>query len=227
MQLHWDGNNDKVEERNISAAIGAGASEGSLDEPSMARIADWIRDLPPPRYPRERIDVAQARQGAAVFSDKCSACHSFGGTRVGRVTAIDEIGTDRERLDSFTAELSEKMNTLGRGRPWRFRNFRKTNGYANQPLDGIWLRAPYLHNGSVPDLASLLTPPDERPKVFYRGYEVYDWQRVGFISQGPEATRVGFRYDTQLPGNGNGGHVYGTGLSERDKQALIEHMKGL
>ena len=40
------------------------------------------------------------------------------------------------------------------------------------PLDGIWLRAPYLHNGSVPTLRDLLRPPDERPVVFYRGYDV-------------------------------------------------------
>ena len=37
--------------------------------------------------------------------------------------------------------------------PARFRHFRKTDGYANMPLDGLWLRAPYLHNGSVPEPA--------------------------------------------------------------------------
>ena len=26
----------------------------------------------------------------------------------------------------------------------------------DMPLDGLWLRAPYLHNGSVPDLRALL-----------------------------------------------------------------------
>src|SRR6202040_3552334 len=35
---------------------------------------------------------------------------------------------------------------------YRFKRFCKTNGYANLPLDGVWLRAPYLHNGSVPTL---------------------------------------------------------------------------
>ena len=29
-------------------------------------------------------------------------------------------------------------------------------GYISPPLDGIWLRAPYLHNGSVPDVARSL-----------------------------------------------------------------------
>ena len=45
------------------------------------------------------------------------------------------------------------MNTIGTGKPWKFSHFRKTKGYANMPLDGVWLRAPYLHNGSVPTLA--------------------------------------------------------------------------
>ena len=48
------------------------------------------------------------------------------------------------------------MNTIGTGKPWKFSHFRKTNGYAGMPLDGIWLRAPYLHNGSVPTLRALL-----------------------------------------------------------------------
>ena len=36
--------------------------------------------------------------------------------------------------------------------------FRKTNGYVAAPLDGVWLRGPYLHNGSVPSLHDLLEP---------------------------------------------------------------------
>jgi hypothetical protein len=76
------------------------------------------------------------------------------------------------------------MNTIGQGKPWRFSHFRKTDGYANMPLDGIWLRAPYLHNGSVPNLRALLFP-EERPAEFFRAYDVYDWANVGFVSSGP------------------------------------------
>jgi hypothetical protein len=141
------------------------------------------------------------------------------------VTPIEQIGTDRERLDSFTAELADRMNTLGVGHPWRFSHFRKTDGYANQPLDGIWLRAPYLHNGSVPTLRDLLNPPDERPSEFYRGYEVYDFEDVGFASVGAAAEQGGFRFDTGQRGNGNQGHVYGTGLSPAEKDDLLEYLK--
>ena len=71
------------------------------------------------------------------------------------------------------------MNLLYAGYPWRFTHFRKTNGYANMPLDGVWLRAPYLHNGSAPSLRDLLEPPEARPKTFYRGYDVYDSREGG------------------------------------------------
>jgi hypothetical protein len=118
------------------------------------------------------------------------------------------------------------MNKIGEGQPWRFRHFRKTNGYANMPLDGLWLRAPYLHNGSVPTLRALLFP-EERLTAFYRGYDVYDWKHVGFVVSGPEAEREGVLFDTRQRGNGNGGHLYGTTRSRDEKEALLEYLKTL
>jgi hypothetical protein len=147
--LHWDGNNDLVEERNKSAAIGAGATPDSLDVPALARIEEWILDLKAPAYPAARIDAARGLRGRAVYARDCASCHDLGTPQVGQVTALDNIGTDPERVNSFTNELSVKMNTLGEGKPWRFSHFRKTNGYANMPLDGLWLRAPL--NGSRAD----------------------------------------------------------------------------
>lgn len=224
MWLHWDGNNNAVEERNISAALGAGATEDSLDQESLVRIRNWIYDLKPPPYPAP-IDKTKAAAGEKIYQAQCASCHAFDGAKVGQVTPIEEIGTDPGRLNSFTPELAVKINTFGEGRPWRFSHFRKTNGYANSPLDGIWLRAPYLHNGSVPTLRDLLRPPDQRPKVFYRGYAVLDPVNVGWVSQGSAAEQAGFKFDTTLEGNGNGGHTYGTQLSEEEINNLIEYMK--
>ena len=111
----------------------------------------------------------------------------------------------------------------------RFRHFRKTFGYANSPLDGVWLRAPYLHNGSVPTLRDLLEPSDQRPKSFYRGYDVYDQKKLGFISDvAHEEDRPYFLYNTDEPGNSNKGHegkAYGTELSTAEKDALVEYLK--
>ena len=91
----------------------------------------------------------------------------------------------------------------------------------------MWLRAPYLHNGSVPSLAELLEPPDRRRASFYRGYDVYDPVRVGFVSDGDAARNGGTLYDTGRPGNSKAGHLYGIQLSVADKHALIEFLKTL
>jgi mono/diheme cytochrome c family protein len=224
--LHWDGNNDLVEERNKSAAIGAGATPDSLDLPSMTRIEEWIWDLEPPVYPATRIDNTKATAGRRVWDADCASCHAFGQPNTGQVTALADIGTDAERVHSFTAALAVEMNKIGEGHPWKFSHFRKTEGYANMPLDGLWLRAPYLHNGSVPDLRALLFP-EERPETFYRAYDVYDWNRVGFVSSGVEAERNGIRFDTKERGNGNGGHLYGTKRTREEKEALLEYLKTL
>ncbi len=253
MQLHWDGNNDSVDERNLSAAFGTGATPATIDAEKLLRTADWLWDQArPPAFPEERIDRALAEEGEAIYQAQCFHCHGHGappfrtegdGTRVGTVIPLAEIGTDRARLDSYTLELAAAQNTLYAGfpvdeatcrerpddrevcYPARFSRFRKTHGYAAAPLDGLWLRAPYLHNGSVPTLAALLEPPDERPEVFFTGYDVYDYEQVGFVANGAEAERLGWRFDTRLPGNGNQGHLYGTDLAPAEKQALVEYLK--
>jgi mono/diheme cytochrome c family protein len=247
MQLHWDGNNTSVEERNRSAAFGTGARPAILDRAAMKRTADWLRDKAKPApFPSERIDAALAQKGRPLYERYCAECHGrsgtdFAGKYVGKVTDIALIGTDHHRLDSYTRELSANQNLLYAGYPEeRFKHFRKTNGYANQPLDGIWLRAPYLHNGSVPTLRDLLEPHPLRPPKFFRGYDVYDFARVGFISNLPsENGRSFFSYDTAAPGNGNAGHEdpadgssplpaplrYGTNLPADEKDAIVEYLK--
>jgi hypothetical protein len=127
----------------------------------------------------------------------------------------------------WTQQAADTYNHFGDGYPWDFKELRKTNGYVSVSLDGLWLRAPYLHNGSVPSLQDLLEKPENRPKSFYRGFDVYDQKKVGFVSEGAEAERVGFKYDTSVSGNSNQGHLYGTDLSGEDKTALIEYLKSL
>jgi hypothetical protein len=233
MQLHWDGNNTMVEERNKSAAFGTGTTPPTLDRTAIGRVEDWLLTLPAPKYPYE-IDTQVAQRGAQAYAYYCASCHGAGptdfkGDSVGKVTPIAEIGTDRRRLDTYTYDLAVTQSTLYAGYDWRFANFRKTFGYANMPLDGIWLRAPYLHNGSVPTLRDLLEPASLRPAVFYRGDDVYERTRVGFRSDvAGEEGRVFFRFDTAAPGNSNIGHEgerYGTQLPTADKDALVEYLK--
>jgi hypothetical protein len=96
--------------------------------------------------------------------------------------------------------------------------------YKARPLDGIWATAPYLHNGSVPTLRDLFTPPSARPKMFSVGSRELDPVSVGFdTSPGPDR----FLFDTTKPGNGNAGHEWGINLKPDDRDALIEYLKSL
>ena len=69
---------------------------------------------------------------------------------------IEEIGTDRERFDTWTQANADATNAKALELGVERKAMVKDVGYASQPLDGIWLRAPYLHNGSVPSLTALL-----------------------------------------------------------------------
>lgn len=226
MALHWDGMNTVFREVVLSSGLGNGATTRSLDVAALDRLAAWFEEVQPPPFPFP-IDAALAQQGSAVFSSTCASCHAAGGARTGQVIPIEEVGTDRHRVDTWTVKSAAAFNDLSRGQPWAFTHFRKTDGMATSLLDGLWLRGPYLHNGSVPTLADLLAPAAERPKKFYRGYDVIDPVGVGFVSQGAEAQQSGFEYDVTLPGNGNAGHEYGTSLTAEQKQALVEFMKTL
>jgi hypothetical protein len=206
------------------------------------------------------------------------------------------IGTDGNRLAMWNPPLPagsqqpfEIYNEFGDGYDWDLDTFVPTNGYVAVPLNGIWLRAPYLHNGSVPTLEDLLNPPmpeqtlqtlmedaapgsyqalrnvvsrpglaaltppeqaleelerlrpavdrlisaarlmNRRPPVFYRGSDILDPHRVGFLHTSDAAPRYAraVPYFTAATGNSSRGHLYGTTLSDEEKAALVEYMKTL
>jgi len=226
MALHWDGMNTSYREVVLSSGLGNGATLRSLNVEGLDRLAAWFDDLQPPKFPFP-IDTELSHKGSVVFASACASCHAPGGARTGQVIPIEEVGTDRHRVETWTAASAAAFNAFTQGQPWAFSHFRKTNGMAAGLLDGIWLRGPYLHNGSVPSLADLLEPAARRPTRFYRGYDVIDPTSVGFVSTGPQAERAGFLFDVTRPGNGNGGHEYGSGLPAADKRALVEFMKTL
>ncbi|WP_447973644.1 c-type cytochrome [Nitrospira sp. Kam-Ns4a] len=227
--FHWDGNTTQLTEAAITAAVGVGATPAALDRNSLDLMVRWAKTLAPPKYdafaPKPH-DPDRSAVGRRVYLEHCAACHSPDGHRFGMVEPIENVGTDRHRLDAFTNELAAKLKRkVGKGYDWQFRLFRTTEGYNNVPLDGLWLRAPYLHNGSVPTLRDLLKKPDDRPKRFCRGNDEYDWTNVGFVSTPPCGTF--FLYDTRIPGNGNQGHLDGTDLRDDEKEALLEYLKTL
>lgn len=235
---HWDGLNPDLKEVVISSSIGDGATlkwlnkdlakwdETGENRSNLRRVYDWLLEAPVEKYPF-KIDAALAEKGKTVFNAQCADCHAFGGKKTGTIIPASEVGTDTNRLAMWTEQSVTNYNNLAAAYPWKMSHFVKNNGYASVALDGVWLRGPYLHNGSVPTLADLLKPVAERPKQFYRGYNVIDQVGVGFVSTGSEAQHFGTLMDTTVQGNGNGGHLWGTDLSADQKKALVEYMKSL
>jgi hypothetical protein len=97
-----------------------------------------------------------------------------------------------------------------------------TIGYKARPLNGIWATAPYLHNGSVPNLAEMLKPSADRVKCFHVGSQVYDPVNVGFTDDPNQPL-----FDTTADGNSNAGHEYGGKLSVDQRRDLLEYLKSL
>src|SRR5262249_37390777 len=197
MHLHWDGNNTSVDERNWSAALGAGVTPVTVDVAAIRRVRNWIWDRPAPPFPvPAAIDQSKVGHGRDLFAQYCAGCHGMKQEsgpydydtnrfpRLGQVEKLEAIGTDPDRWASYTEAFSAAQNTLYAGYPRRFTHCRTPAGYPTQPPEGIWARSPYLHNGSVPTLRDLLEPAATRPKTWYRGSDILDTARVGYRSDG-------------------------------------------
>jgi mono/diheme cytochrome c family protein len=101
--------------------------------------------------------------------------------------------------------------------------------YEARYLGGVWAVAPYLHDGSVPTLWDLLSPPAQRPPSFRIGPN-YDLTKVGLDNTQPDGfSSLMSTTDCSEINSGRSrcGHVYGVDLSDDDKWALIEYLKVL
>ena len=110
---HWDGNNNSIDERNLSAGFGTGATPTTLDKERMLRIRNWLLDASPPPYPEDRIDRVLAAAGEPIYAEYCLACHGTpkppfrgegvgqrGEAREGRCNHhVDRIGVGHQRQE--------------------------------------------------------------------------------------------------------------------------------
>jgi len=228
-RMNWAGDSYDAYSVIIDSALGlVGSQSGPKDKKAFLAQIDWLRDYlrnkPPPKYPFP-IDSAKAAQGQAIFAQACASCHAS--EKTGTPIPLADVGTNRDRIDTWGKDFAVASNKVVGGMGFQRKGLVEAPliGYSAQYLDGIWLRAPYLHNGSVPTIRDLLEPVDKRPPLFYRGYDVYDPVRVGFVSTGADAQREGTKFDVRARGNGNAGHTFGTTLPEPAKDALVEYLK--
>lgn len=229
MTMNWDGASHNAYSVVMDSALGLLGAAPKDNEEFIEQIdwlVDYLKSKQAPEYPFP-FDQALANKGHSVFDQHCARCHDS--EKTGTPMPVAEIGTSRERLDTWNKESAIAANAITRDMGLERKGLveEKLIGYLAVHLDGIWLRASYLHNGSVPTLRELLEPVENRSSMFYRGYNLYDPVNVGFVSQGEEAKRAGTRYDTNERGNSNQGHLYGIELPVEDKNALIEYLKTL
>ena len=207
-------------------------------------INAYLESLRAPKYPFA-IDAALAASGEAVFLAHCAGCHGTYSANEAEETypnlllPLAVVGTDPTLAASGAAELRpmvEWFNASYFGEILQLIVDVPFVGYTAPPLDGVWMTAPYLHNGSVPTLAALLAS-ETRPAHWKRvdfDSKHYDQQALGwpFIATpygqdgAPDDERK-YIYDTSKQGHGNGGHTFGDPLSVDERAALLEYIKTL
>lgn len=211
-------------------------------------------------FPDVAIDEDAAKRGEAVFQQRCQSCHGTYEKGWGQAdadalspearvrtvsvtyhsqTPVMDVGTDPQRaqaMETFADALNGLVISQNNGTAVEVQT-----GYVPPPLDGVWLRYPYLHNGSVPTLCDLLTPAAERTVAFTMGPS--DDPETDF-----DATCIGLptgdaipdvwkedrdaAFDTTVPGLSNMGHdeMLGSGedaITEDERMDLIEFLKTL
>ena len=193
-------------------------------------VLAYLNGLEPPIYPGP-IDSQMRSEGEAIFNAQCSRCHGTYGdveTYPNLLVPLDVVGTDPALARSYIDEpeflqwLQDSWFAQGE-HPAVFEG---ELGYIAPPLDGIWATAPYFHNGSVPNLAAVLDS-SVRPAKWTRnfGSSELDFERMGWpYTETEEGVRT---YNTALSGYGNQGHTFGDGLTETQRQAVLEYLKSL
>ena len=161
---------------------------------NLHRLEQLARKITPPRWEQVAgpVNETTAARGADVFREHCGKCHA---SEAEVEAELSVIGTDPLRATNFAVPvgtvpndraiadligriklrafdekgLSQEQREILDGGRGKKAIWRVTSKYVARPLIAPWATAPFLHNNSVPTLADLLLPPDQRPKQFFVG----------------------------------------------------------
>jgi hypothetical protein len=195
-------------------------------------VMAFLRSYRPQPYPGA-IDKDRAERGRELYAAQCAACHGrYDASLPPRLVEfpnwIGDVGTDGLRAKLFDEPLAAAISRTGYASKIAVTH---AGNYAAPPLTGIWASAPYLHNGSVPTLAALLSP-DTRHQRFNVGGHALDFEQVGLSLDQAGNYPGGYKpfsmpalIDTATPGRSNSGHRFGETLAAGDKRDLIEYLK--
>lgn len=207
-------------------------SEAAEVDSHFNDVLSYIYSIEPPKFPLP-VNEKLVRTGKEIFNANCSKCHgTYGADNNYPNLLIPEhiIKTDSLLFTSnysspqFVDWFNKSWFTTG-DHPAQLVPYR---GYIAPPLDGVWVTAPYLHNGSVPNLEALLNSK-ERPAYWQRSFTKpdYNYNIPGWnyeTKDAPGGTEV---YNTTAKGFSNEGHYFGDKLSKKERRAVIEYLKTL
>jgi cytochrome c5 len=207
-------------------------SEAAEVDKHFNDVLAYICSLQPPVYPQP-VNTKLAGKGQLIFEESCSGCHGTYGKDADFPNLLipEEVIQTDSLLYSSNYSSPQFINWFNKSwftsgdHPAKLIPFK---GYIAPPLDGVWATAPYLHNGSVPNLETLLNSK-LRPKYWSRDFKnpQYNFDSPGWKYH--EETSPGNKetYNTTLKGYSNAGHTFGDKLSNEERTALIEYLKTL
>lgn len=195
-------------------------------------VLAYLYSLKPPKYPLP-VNEQLASRGKTLFNKHCSECHGTYGEKESYPNLLIPAGiiqTDPLLYQSnfsspqFLKWFSKSWFRMG-DRPAELVPFK---GYIAPPLDGIWITAPYFHNGSVPNLEAVLNSK-LRPAFWARDFKnpQYDTAACGWKFTISDKQYTYSTYNTTLPGYSNEGHYFGDMFSDEERKAVIEYLKTL
>ena len=207
-------------------------SESSVVDSHMPDVLSYIYSLDAPKYPKP-LNQTLVTKGKTLFEQKCAGCHGTYGEKSSYPNYLIPASVVRTDSALYKANYSSPQFIDWFNKSWfsqgdHAARLEPFEGYVAPPLDGIWISAPYLHNGSVPTLDALLNSK-LRPKYWSRNFDLpqYDYDKVGwkYVVEGKAASTS--TYNTTLLGYGNYGHYFGDALSDSERSAVIEYLKTL
>ena len=208
------------------------SSEATKIYGMMKDVWAYLKTLEPPKYPYP-INKHLADNGKLIFNNNCSACHgSYGKNEYYPNKLIAEwiVGTDSLLLKYYSLNkgYEDWYNKSWYATAYEPAFTKPQYGYVAQPLDGIWITAPYFHNGSVPTIEGVLNSK-MRPRYWKRNFnkEEYDYENLGWKYKPISSPVDKQTFNTDLPGYGNYGHLFGDRLTENERRAVIEYLKTL
>ncbi len=212
-------------------------------------VPAYLTSLEAPRFPRfDSLDQESVTRGKNVYDRRCAACHgTFAAeSNTNRFALVSYPGRSVDPTDLMTDPLriEYRINYDDEVPDYIRAQYRKTGRYVAPALVGIWSRAPYLHNASVPTLAQLL---DSTTRITRYGIKPmpespdnFDFDKVGWLPQDlsgfDDAALAVLRrnepnlriYDPSAHlGMSNAGHTYGDSLLLHERRDLLEFLKAL